>query len=152
MSMYKKVIVAVDMEGGARDVINKASQLLADNNAEIKVMTVVYTALQMYGTSMVIGDSAYLPENLVVDNKTIAAEILPRLEAITKEFDLPGHQCVVEFGRAIDVILDTADEEHADLVVIGSHGRHGLGLLLGSTANGVLHRAKCDVLAVRIQQ
>jgi universal stress protein A len=37
-----------------------------------------------------------------------------------------------------------------DLVVVGSHGRHGLSLLLGSTANGVLHGAGCDVLAVRV--
>jgi len=34
--------------------------------------------------------------------------------------------------------------------VVGSHGRHGLALLLGSTANGVLHGASCDVLAVRV--
>ena len=38
-----------------------------------------------------------------------------------------------------------------DLIVIGSHGRHGLALLLGSTANSVLHHARCDVLAVRLQ-
>jgi universal stress protein A len=37
-----------------------------------------------------------------------------------------------------------------DLVVVGSYGRHGLQLLLGSTANGVLHLAACDVLAVRV--
>jgi len=34
-------------------------------------------------------------------------------------------------------------------VVIGSHGRHGVQLLLGSTANAV-HGASCDVLAVRM--
>ena len=38
----------------------------------------------------------------------------------------------------------------ADVIVVGSHGRHGLALLLGSTANGVLHGATCDVLAVRV--
>ena len=38
-----------------------------------------------------------------------------------------------------------------DLIVVGSHGRHGLALLLGSTADAVLHHAKCDVMAVRLQ-
>jgi universal stress protein A len=44
-----------------------------------------------------------------------------------------------------------ARELRCDLVVVGSHGRHGLALLLGSTANDVLHGAQCDVLAVRLQ-
>jgi universal stress protein A len=37
-----------------------------------------------------------------------------------------------------------------DLIIIGSHGRHGIRILLGSTANAILHSAKCDVLAVRV--
>ena len=43
-----------------------------------------------------------------------------------------------------------AEEIGADLIVVGSHGRYGLALLMGSTANGVLHGATCDVLAVRV--
>jgi universal stress protein A len=54
-------------------------------------------------------------------------------------------------GRPETEIHHVAEEIGADLVVVGSHGRHGLSLLMGSTANGVLHGAKCDVLAVRVQ-
>ena len=43
-----------------------------------------------------------------------------------------------------------AEEQSCDLIVVGSHGRHGLALLLGSTANDVLHGAPCDVIAVRL--
>lgn len=43
-----------------------------------------------------------------------------------------------------------ADENGVDLIVVGSHGRHGFALLLGSTSTGVLHGAQCDVLAVRV--
>ena len=46
--------------------------------------------------------------------------------------------------------VSVPDEILADLIVVGSHGRHGLALLLGSTASGVLHGAPCDVLAVRV--
>jgi universal stress protein A len=49
-------------------------------------------------------------------------------------------------------ILEAAVEHQADLIVVGSHGRHGFALLLGSTANAVMHGAPCDVLAVRIQE
>ena len=43
-----------------------------------------------------------------------------------------------------------AEQLDVDLIVVGSHGRYGLALLMGSTANGVLHGASCDVLAVRV--
>jgi universal stress protein A len=43
-----------------------------------------------------------------------------------------------------------ANEKNIDLIVIGTHGRSGIKLLLGSTANSVLHGVKQDVLAVRV--
>ena len=46
-------------------------------------------------------------------------------------------------------IIAFANEQHIDLIVVASHGRHGIAELLGSTANGVLHKAACDVLVVR---
>jgi universal stress protein A len=57
----------------------------------------------------------------------------------------------INVGAAREVVIHAAKDIHADLIVIGSHGRHGLHLLLGSTANGVLHEAECDVLAVRMK-
>ena len=53
-------------------------------------------------------------------------------------------------GRELEIKAQ-AKEFGADLIVIGSHGRHGLtGMMLGSTANGVLHGSPCDVLTVRV--
>ncbi len=57
---------------------------------------------------------------------------------------------VVTVGRPESEIHRLAKEQGVDLVVVGSHGRRGIQLLLGSTANGVLHGSECDVLAVRI--
>jgi universal stress protein A len=54
------------------------------------------------------------------------------------------------FGRPESEIQRVAEAKGADVIIVGSHGRHGLALLLGSTANGVLHGATCDVLAVRV--
>ena len=57
-----------------------------------------------------------------------------------------------------DLVTDTtakreipayAEENEVDLIVVGSHGRHGVDALLGSVAIGVVHRAGCDVLVVR---
>jgi len=56
------------------------------------------------------------------------------------------------WGVPGEEIVRVAEQEHADLIIVGSHGRHGLGLLLGSTANRVLHHAKCDVMAIRFPE
>ena len=56
----------------------------------------------------------------------------------------------VEVGPTKTKILKIAETIQADLIVCGSHGRHGLSLLLGSTANAILHGAKCDVLTIRL--
>ena len=58
----------------------------------------------------------------------------------------------VEVGPTKTKILKIADDIGADLIICGSHGRHGLSLLLGSTANAILHGAKCDVLTVRLPE
>lgn len=42
-----------------------------------------------------------------------------------------------------------AEENNIDLIVVASHGRHGITVLLGSTANGLVQRAPCDILVVR---
>ncbi|HUW75258.1 MAG TPA: universal stress protein [Gallionella sp.] len=46
-------------------------------------------------------------------------------------------------------IIRYAEEQSIDLIVVATHGRHGIANILGATAYGVVHRARCDVLAVR---
>jgi universal stress protein A len=58
----------------------------------------------------------------------------------------------VEIGNTGHTILRVADELGVDLILVGSHGRHGLAVLLGSTARSVLNGARCDVLAVRVPE
>jgi len=73
------------------------------------------------------------------------------LAALGDELDVAKDEQWLEIGSPKLEIVRIAEENNVDLIVMGSHGRHGLALLLGSTANGVLHYAKCDVLAVRLK-
>jgi universal stress protein A len=66
--------------------------------------------------------------------------------------EIDNKQQWVEVGPTKSKILSVAENIGADLIVCGSHGRHGLSLLLGSTANAILHGAKCDVLTVRLPE
>ena len=55
-------------------------------------------------------------------------------------------------GHPATAITDLARKLDSDLLVIGSHGRHGLRALLGSTANAVLQSAPCDTLLVNVNR
>ena len=76
------------------------------------------------------------------------------LERLRKRVDGPDLkypvETVMERGYAAPDIIDTADELNCDLIVMGTHGRTGLGrLLMGSVAENVLSKANCPVLVVK---
>lgn len=58
----------------------------------------------------------------------------------------------VSVGSITEEILRARDESGADLIVIGHHLRRGIAAWFGSTDDGVLHRAPCDVLAVNLSE
>lgn len=72
------------------------------------------------------------------------------LSELANRLGAPEAGLYVETGSTRAEILRLAKEKAVDLIVVGSHGRRGLALLLGSTANAILHGANCDVLAVRV--
>ena len=75
-----------------------------------------------------------------------------KFDRLAEKLGIPKEKCLIPSGQAEPMILEAAKRLKADLIVVGSHGRHGLSLmLLGSTANSVLHNAPCDVLAVRVE-
>ena len=143
MSDYQKILVAVDSSEEAIQVLQAAKAIPGIENAEVEVIHVAEKPQAAYGQWIV-----YLP----ISESELQQKLLKRLQERVSASGLKASSVRVEFGHATDHILQEAGNLHADLVVIGSHGRHGIKLLLGSTANAVLHRAKCDVLAVRVAE
>ncbi|MCB1878912.1 MAG: universal stress protein [Gammaproteobacteria bacterium] len=143
MANYRNVLVAVDFSDDSKAVVRKAQEISARNQATLNLLHVVE-----YTSSMYAGDIP-LPEDLNLD-KDLAEQAAVKLKALAAEMQISEAAQYVEIGIPKREIVRLAEERGADLIVVGSHGRHGLQLLLGSTANGVLHQAKCDVLAVRV--
>ena len=75
-----------------------------------------------------------------------------QIKKVANALAIPEQRQWIEFGNPRYDVVRLAEQHQADLIVVGSHGRHGIQLLLGSTANAVLHHAKCDVLAVRLSE
>jgi universal stress protein A len=84
-----------------------------------------------------------IEEDLVKRSRTQLDELTTRLKSERTTFR-------VEVGNTKAEILRVAEEEHADLIVLGSRERHGLAILVNFTEDTILHAAHCDVLAVRL--
>lgn len=140
MNPYQKILVAIDVYSEYDQVLQRALSI-ANNSNQLNLIfvTLPTTYFQPY-INEVGGD--YVAE--------IHKQAKKYLEDIARKNNIPQEQVFLPIGNTAEEIHTLADEINADLVVIGTHGRSGIKLLLGSTANSVLHGAKQDVLAVKI--
>ena len=142
MSAYKKMLVAIDLTEEDPQVLNKAKAMSEAYSAELMLVHVVEPVGYAYG-----GD---IPMDLTELQDQLDKAAREQLGAYGDQYGVSGTNQVVTVGRPESEIHRLAKEQDVDLVIVGSHGRKGFQLLLGSTANGVLHGTECDVLAVRI--
>jgi universal stress protein A len=146
MSKYRHVLAAIDVTDEAAEVLAKAHQAAADSAAVLSALTVVRPLTHAY-TGMEVAGLAAAAINFEAEAKASVEKSLGQLCEQYGIDDAHRHVC---FGVPAIEIKQQAHQLGADLIVVGSHARHGLGLLLGSTANAVLHGAECDVLTVRV--
>lgn len=142
MSTYARFIVGLDLSKDCFDILDKAQDLANTVRAEVIVCHVIEPIAYAYG-----GD---IPINLAEAQLTIEEYAEHRLNEILKKSALSPHGKHIVIGDTAQELRKLATENEADLIIVGSHGRHGLALLLGSTASGVIHAAECDVLAIRV--
>lgn len=142
MTDYKKIMLAVDLTEESKPIADRAINLARQSGAELHLVHVIEPLSLAYG-----GD---VPMDLSAVQEQIQEQAKSHMKEFGTRLDIAPERQHLIFGRPESEIHRIAEEQAADLVVVGSHGRHGLALLLGSTANGVLHGATCDVLAVRV--
>ena len=148
---YKTILIAVDASEEADEVLEAATTVDPRGSARFKVVTVVPPV--MGGISGMDGASFAATWPLKEMEDSITREVTANVRERVARFGIAPDQVDVLFGRPAPEIRAYAESIGADLIVIGSHGRHGLPqVMLGSTANGVLHGAGCDVLTVRISE
>lgn len=142
MSLYQHVLAAIDLTEEADEVLTRAKAIAEVNNARLTLVHVVEPLSVAYGSD--------IPLDLTTLQDEITQQARERINSLAEKINLEkGNQHVV-YGRPEREVHRIAEELNADLVVVGSHGRHGLSLILGSTSTGILHGATCDVLAVRV--
>lgn len=145
--MYKNIIVAIDLlEDPAHQVLSSALAF-GEDDAQFTVVHVVEPQYVQYSFDPTFTGS--LTRELEQQALETAAG---RVAELCASLEIAPEEQQVVLGRAADQIHDIAKHRAADLIVIGSHGRHGWRRLLGSTANAVLHGAPVDVAVIRISE
>ncbi len=146
MSDYTHILLAVDFSASADQLVIKAREIAQRNKARLSLLHVVeYMPPIDYANDAMIS-------NWVIDDNEMLERAKQSLEKISKLHKLKNVELKVQFGTPKHEISQFVKDQQCDLVVMGSHGRHGISLLLGSTANAVLHAMPCDILTVKIKE
>ena len=142
MNQYQHILLGIDLSGESAQVVARAVTLRDAFASKLSIVHVIEPLSFAYG-----GD---IPMDFSGVQEEIQKQAQQQLAKISEPIGIVESDRHLVVGRPESEIHHIAEEIGADLVVVGSHGRHGLALLMGSTANGVLHGSRCDVLAVRV--
>ncbi|HUM95132.1 MAG TPA: universal stress protein [Candidatus Competibacter sp.] len=143
---YRHVLFAADFSDEALKVGARAKAIADCCGARLSAIHVVEDMTISLG-----GGYELLPVLPELPDETLLSESRMALGNLAERLNIGAAELwVVNAPSTKEGIFGAVEDHEVDLIVVGSHGRHGLSLLLGSTANAVLHGAPCDVLAVRL--
>ncbi len=138
---HEKLLLATDLSEASASATDEAFELARRLEASLLVVSVIDP-----GTLLRPGGRYDTRVDQVRDRRQQLAQTLVergRHEGVTVSF-------LVWEGDPGDMIVEAAEAEHADLVVVGSHGRGAVGrFFLGSVSDHVVRHAPCPVLVVR---
>lgn len=144
MEIYKHIVCATDFSPFGEAACRRAVALgkLFDSN-----LTFLYVVENFPEDR---SNEVITPENIdpAIYREEEAYKALSALAA-SLEYKESRQQVLMSMEPAWHEIVMYSKNNHADLIILGSHGKHGLSSPIGSTANGVINHASCDVLAVR---
>ena len=133
------ILFPTDFSPFGNEALRWATALARDSGAKLIIVHVEEPPMAYGGGEMYLGSEEGDREEL----RRALVQVVPTDSKVAFE-----HKLLV--GDPATAIVETADQENADLIVIGTHGRTGLTrLLMGSVAEAVVRRAKCPVLTIK---
>ena len=147
MSQFRRILYASDFSPASRPAFRRAIGRARANRAALTVVHVYSAIIPVMGDGLA---TAQVYERWMADVRADAQRRLDRLVAHAKKSSDVRVKGLLLEGVPHDRILRAARATRADLIVLGTHGRTGLGrVILGSVAARVVALARCPVLTVR---
>ncbi len=147
--MYKHILVAIDGSDTSNRALQEAIKLAKEQKAALRLVHVVDETPPYVTTDIAYALPDFQKIMREADQKVLATGTATARQAGV-EVDTKLVILEVLTRRICDAINEEAKSWPADLIVIGTHGRHGFNhLLLGSVAEGVIRLAVKPVLVIR---
>jgi nucleotide-binding universal stress UspA family protein len=148
MIQLSKILFPTDFSDSAKHALGYATSFATEYKAEITLMHVVETLAVGYASDLFPVPMADVFQEI----SGFARTEIQKLAAELRERGLVVHEKVVQ-GKPSAEIVRVAQEDHMDLIVLGTHGKGMLDqALFGSTMERVLRKAPCPVLTCRLAE
>ena len=146
--MFATILVGTDGSDTATTAVRYAIDLARELGARLQVVS----AYEPVSDERLRGDTIEVPQDVqwMINPREDVLELLERARSEAQSVGVQRVETFARQGDAADAILDVAEEQRADLIVVGNRGMTGAKrFLLGSVPNKVSHHAPCSVLIVR---
>jgi nucleotide-binding universal stress UspA family protein len=138
--VYGAIVVGTDGSETAKRGVTEATALAEALGAELHIVS-AYEPLRRATVDAPTGAKVWAVTDAEIRAIAEEAEAAARRRGVA----VKAHALK---GDPADALLRIAEQEKADLIVVGSRGMHGVSRILGSVPNKVSHRARCNVLIV----
>ena len=143
---YRRILLAVDLTDDTPPIAERARALADHDHATLELLHVVEPL-----PLMVPDAPEVMPPTMLQTQDELVRGTTRQLVELAAKLGLHKDRATVLVGNTKTEIVRVARERGCDLIVLGSRERHGLSLLVDFTEDAVLHKAPCDVLAVRVK-
>jgi nucleotide-binding universal stress UspA family protein len=146
--MYQRILLAVDGSHASELALHQAILVGQASGAEVEALFVADNTDAFFDT---VGfDALGITERILEFGQETLAQAAAKLQAAGIRHTTTLLEKPVSLGQISSTIVAHANETNADLIVLGTHGRRGLKhLVMGSVAEGVVHKTNKPVLMVR---
>jgi nucleotide-binding universal stress UspA family protein len=148
VTMYKRILVPLDGSETANKALLTALQLARDSGGRVRLVHVIEELAYVSGYEQF---GAY-SEDLLGAMKDAGKKVLENAMALSQTAGVDADSKLLDSvsGRLAEIVATAAKEWDADLIVVGTHGRRGVGrMLLGSGAEQIIRLAPVPVLVIR---
>jgi universal stress protein A len=147
--MFNRILVAVADDEIVEQVIHTATALAGALSSRLAFVHVISVATAAGAVAPAGVGAAPFATQIIIEGQETAAQAL--LDRVAGQLPSGTAEAFLRTGVPDGEIAAVAQEWPADLIIIGTHGRGGVGhFFLGSVAEGVLRHAPCPVLTVRL--